>query len=133
MYWSVVEGSNLKNAKDVKATVYKLKGNKNSAKAGLSKVTIDKIVVEYESVLNIKASNAQIRGAVTSFFQGRGFGLVSGSDSADAVYWASYFLELILETQNKPAIKLDTIIVSAKDQDGNAIVWSNRLLHFPRN
>ena len=133
VYWSIVEGSSLKNTKDVKATVYKLKGNKNSAKAGLSKVTIEKIVVEYESVLNIKASNAQIRSAVTSFFQGRGFGLVSGSDSADAVYWASYFLELILETQNKPALKLDTIIVSAKDQDGNAIVWSNRLLHFPRN
>ena len=133
VYWSIVEGSSLKNSNDVKATVYKLKKGKSSAKAALSKVTIDKIVVEYESTTDIKNSAKNVQTAVKSFFQGRGFGLVSGSDSADAVYWASYFLELILETQNKPAIKLDTIIVSAKDQDGNAIVWSNRLLHFPRN
>jgi hypothetical protein len=132
VYWSIVEGSSLKNSKDL-ATVYKLKKGKSSAKAALSKVTIDKIVVEYESTTDIKNSAKAVQAAVKSFFQNRGFGLVSGSDSADAVYWASYFLELILETQNKPAIKLDTIIVSAKDQDGVPIVWSNRLLHFPRN
>jgi len=136
VYWSIVEGSSLKNSKDVKATVYKLKKGKpsaKSAKAALSKVTIDKIVVEYESTTDIKNSAKAVQAAVKTFFQGRGFGLVSGSDSADAVYWASYFLELILETQNKPALKLDTIIVSAKDQDGVPIVWSNRLLHFPRS
>jgi len=132
VYWSIVEGSSLKNSKDL-ATVYKLKKGKSSARAALSKVTIDKIVVEYESTTDIKNSAKAVQTAVKSFFQGRGFGLVSGSDSADAVYWASYFLELILETQNKPAIKLDTIIVSAKDQDGVPIVWSNRLLHYPRN
>ena len=113
------------------AKVFKIRGG------GLKKATkglsLTETKVRLCVKLQAKGSAAQtektVEGAVDNFFKSRGFQLPAKSDQALAAYWACYFLEMVLESENKLSVDVTECTLTV----GGATlkIGENGLKHWP--
>jgi hypothetical protein len=98
-------------------------------------VTISEIELSVNSNTNADVERKRIAEAFSTLvFANRGLVLAQGSDFADAVYWSSYFAELLIYTQYKTKIPINITRITGSDNSGNVVTWTNdQLRHFPKN
>ena len=115
-------------------TTYKVSGRgsrPSNTKLASTKTIITGLSIEIESTKQITPQYTATKDDVKKYLTGRGFTLIEpGSDGADALYWAVYFLEMNFSQSLKQ--KATVCLVSGKDENGTSIVWTkDRLRHWP--
>lgn len=95
------------------------------------KAYIGRVVIEVETVKGLKEQQEATKADVKKYLTGRGFSLIEqGSDGADAVYWAAYFLEMSMSQALKE--KVIVLEIAGKNEDGVPFIWrKDRLKHWP--
>jgi subtilisin len=128
MYWSAA-GSTVNRV--TKPHVFKV--GKAKAQA-LNLLTVNRIEVSVNSTTTANVQEAQILDALNTlvFSGGRGLGLPSNSDYADAAYWSAYFTELLVYSQYKHKINLVVTRIEATDGKNNIVFTGGQLKHVPK-
>jgi len=121
-------------AQSQKPTTYKTSGRgSRPSKAALEnkKAYISRVVLEVETVKQVNDQYELTSSELKKYLSGRGFTLIEpGSDGADAVFWASYFLEMSFSQALKE--KVLVLEITGKNETGTPFVWKkDRLKHWP--
>lgn len=108
------------------------RGSKASNRGlALEQTTITGLDVEVQSTTDAATEYTTALNNARWFFTNRGFQLPAGSDNYDALYWAGYFFEMILETQRSPQY-VDVVRIRGKDAKGNPLLLTReRAKHWP--
>lgn len=90
-------------------------------------LTITRLVVRVNNTTEFAPDALKnLNSKLTWFFTNRGLMLAAGSDFADAAFWAGYFCDMVLKTDQK--YDIDIIELDAKDANGNTVTFDQSLL-----
>ena len=130
VYWMIVQAANVKEPYPFKTAGRGARKANQGAAQNKCQITSVEIQVNGSKRM-IDDEHKAVKDAMRKFFTNRGFGLLAGSDDADAVKWACYFAEMFLQNDDK--IDMDVISVNGKTSTGNNFKWqAAQLPHWPR-
>lgn len=111
-----------------------LQAKDETGENALKLLTITSIELEVISTVNGEVEYKRVKNGLENYvFKNRGLGLVTGSDYIDACYWAAYFTELLLWSQQTPKMNTKVLSITAVDEAGNTVKWTgDRLRHVPK-
>jgi len=128
-----VAGSAAQSAAEFEPKTFKTAGKgskKANIAAGVNTITITRIEIATTANTTAPEMYAATTAATKWFFTNRGLGLAANADYADGVYYAAYFLEMLLKTQK--GLDTDIVRIEAKDASGNTVTFTgDKLRRWP--
>lgn len=121
MFWKTYGGS--VSAANITSPMVIQMHEDGLAAMGYGTITITYIEATVRSTTNAEIESARFKANMSWFFRNRGLIMPVPSDFSDAVYWSSFFLDMLLDTQSPDKEDITVRKIIGNDGSGNVVLY----------